>query len=542
MLEILDGFSKRMEFIAIVDSITNRRNTSNEIENLFGENQMENLILSVLIYIMEVNLTEEELATIDNITSFLKEVLPMYKSENNFSYIDLKDLARYIVKDILQNKGQVRNFAIQNYEASKEDFIDVRLITDKLSEDNEVVYELTKQGYDFLFRTKEVDDELGFRIEELKLKMLIQKKNYKKAISSSQNIIKMLRERRLKLEQFENSFKSNLNSISGVEYENLIDDMYQTLDEGYNEMQDLETLIQKSKEQIKEEEDLVEVVDEKTSNAKKEVWKISNNIKKAIEIQLELLNYCKRMKRLYLAVLQDSMEYSMVKSYNFKEVILDRMKKINQNNILDVYVLLLRPLFMPRTNKILNLNICYDTQSKISAEEHEEYSIERELIEKSRELEMRINRRNITHIEVIKTLLDFSNAHKEGFKFSEYFEILRGNELFESMMDEKLIFMVFLKLYNMQVIDLEEFQKNNDSNIAESNGEFDLAYCLKKIKFSIPDFYGINKIKIEKLNDEFEVKYVRKFENVGTVECSDVDNVVEENVLFKLNDLMFILE
>ena len=45
-----------------------------------------------------------------------------------------------------------------------------------------------------------------------------------------------------------------------------------------------------------------------------------------------------------------------------------------------------------------------------------------------------------------------------------------------------LIFMVFLKLYNLQVIDLEAFQKGEDSNIGESNGEFDLAYCLKKIK------------------------------------------------------------
>ena len=32
MLEFLDGFSKRMEFLAITDSITNRKNTSDKIE------------------------------------------------------------------------------------------------------------------------------------------------------------------------------------------------------------------------------------------------------------------------------------------------------------------------------------------------------------------------------------------------------------------------------------------------------------------------------------------------------------------------------
>ena len=104
MLEILEGFSKRMEFIAIVDSITNRKNKSEKIESLFEENQMENLILSTLVYIMETTLTEEEECTIENITGFIKMIVKQYTKKS----IDTKELSRYIVKDILQNKGQNR--------------------------------------------------------------------------------------------------------------------------------------------------------------------------------------------------------------------------------------------------------------------------------------------------------------------------------------------------------------------------------------------------------------------------------------------------
>ena len=75
MLEILNGFSKRMEFIAIADSITNRKGTTDKIENLFSGNQMENLIISILIYIMEANLADEEAATIENIVCFLKKIV-----------------------------------------------------------------------------------------------------------------------------------------------------------------------------------------------------------------------------------------------------------------------------------------------------------------------------------------------------------------------------------------------------------------------------------------------------------------------------------
>lgn len=103
MLEFLDGFGKRMEFFAIADSIVNRKNTSDKIEKLFQGNLMENLIVSVLVYIMETTLTEEEKCTIDNISNFVKKIIPNY----NVKYTDYKELTRYIVKDILQIRGKI---------------------------------------------------------------------------------------------------------------------------------------------------------------------------------------------------------------------------------------------------------------------------------------------------------------------------------------------------------------------------------------------------------------------------------------------------
>ena len=512
MLEILNGFSKRMEFIAIVDSITNRKGTTDKIENLFSENQMENLIISTLIYIMEVNLMDEEAATIENITYFLKKILPMYlDKEVNLDGIDEKEITRYIVKDILQNKGQNRYFNIKNYENGIDEGLNVRLITDKLNDDNEVIYELTKQGYDFLFRTKEVDDELGFKIEEFKLKMLIQKKNYKKAIVSSQEIIRMLKNMEISFSQFEESFKSNINSIPGSDYEKLIDELYNTLDEGYKEMQNLEVMIEKSNEQIKEEERLQGTVDEKIQNAKKEVYKISVNIKKALSMQVNLLNTCTRMKKIYLDVLQEAMEYSFVKTYNFREVILDKLEKVeNLNRVTDIYAKLLKPLFLPRMDKKLNLSLCYDVQGKIKTSEQEEYSLEQELVETSLENEKRIDRRNNAHVEIISELLKYALLHKDGFMVDDFLEYLKDNESYKEMIEEKLIFMVFLKLYSFDEIDLEKCQFEADENGIESNGEFDFIYCLKKIRVNEPNLYGIKKIKVERTDEVFEFEYIEE--------------------------------
>lgn len=305
MLEILEDFNKRMEFIAIVDSITNRKNTSDKIESLFEEHKMENLIISTLVYIMETTLSQEESVTIGNITSFIKRILPSYISNKN--QIDAKTLTRYIIKDILQNKGQNRYYSIMNYDTGKLENTNIRLIFDKLNDEGQVIYELTKQGYNFLFRTKEVDDELGFKIEEVKLKMLIHKKNYKKAVSTSRELIRMLKNKYIELEQFEESLKNNINNISGERYDDLVNKMYQLLEEEYKEMEEIERLINESKKQIQEEEQRFENLDEKTINAKREILNISNNIQTALLMQINLLSKCKKTKKLYMQTLQESM-------------------------------------------------------------------------------------------------------------------------------------------------------------------------------------------------------------------------------------------
>ena len=79
MQEYLRGFEKRMEFFAIVESIAKRRNRTDKIENLFEENQLDNIIMSVLVYIMEVTLTEEQECTLENIIQFVKRILLYYK-------------------------------------------------------------------------------------------------------------------------------------------------------------------------------------------------------------------------------------------------------------------------------------------------------------------------------------------------------------------------------------------------------------------------------------------------------------------------------
>lgn len=95
------------------------------------------------------------------------------------------------------------------------------------------------------------------------------------------------------------------------------------------------------------------------------------------------------------------------------------------------------------------------------------------------------------------------------------------------MIEEKLIFMQMLKLYDLEEIDIKEWQKEENENQLESNGEFDLAYCLKKISYNEPNFYGISKIAIEKTNEELEFE-IENEEKIEKIEMTNLKFTVQE--------------
>jgi hypothetical protein len=221
-LELLSGFEKRMKIVAAIDSIVNRGNRSMDIEKLFEPGQLDNIILSVLVFIMERTLTEDEECTMDSITSFVARIVPSYGLD--FPMPVTRKITEYIIKDILQNGGEARYYPVMNYGQGMVP-TRVRLIDDKIRDTDRgyiMTYQLTDQGYDLLFRTKEVEQEISFTIEELKLRELIKRKNYKKAIGQSANLVQMVRQKKTDIRQFMQKIRENIYDVDIQEFERLV--------------------------------------------------------------------------------------------------------------------------------------------------------------------------------------------------------------------------------------------------------------------------------------------------------------------------------
>ncbi|MBC3888617.1 hypothetical protein GH810_09880 [Acetobacterium paludosum] len=502
-MDFLQQFEKRMEFIAVVDSIVNRRNTSPEIENLLSKVEIDNLLLSVLVFIMEVTLTEDQECTIDSIAEFLKEILPFY--EKQLATSDIETLTRYLIKDILQNKSQIRAYTVMDYDKGAQRNIPVRLIRDKETDEGLVVYELTSQGYNFMFRTKEIDEELGFELETVKLNLLIKKKNYRKAVAQSLELIRMLQSKRRDLQQFEDNLRNNIASVSGLDYDNMIVEINNMLQQEYESMIEINNMINLAKQRLLEEEENQGRSDEKIRQAKKDVIQISKNVERALKYQRRLLVESKAMKSLYLDQLEDSIAYTKIKVYDFEKMILRPLEMLasgSSRSSVNITNKLLRPLFIPEPQRTLNLKTVYDEQSQVREIDEEGQGVEQEEVEEDNQ--PLINEgRNRNHTRIIKQMIKFASAHPDGFAFSQFFETLKADPHFHDMVANRMLYLVMLKLFEEGEVDINLWLEDENNVVHEANGEFDLAYCLSAVLVQKEHYYDVGRIRIEKTDEEF---------------------------------------
>ena len=500
MNDFLAGFEKRMQILAAVDSIVNRSNRKREIENLFEPHQLDNIIFSVLVFIMERTLTEDEECTIESIASFVGEILPSY--ELQFSRENLRTITEYIVKDILQNGGEARYYPVMHYGQGMVP-LRIRLIDDKIKDVDRgyiMTYQLTDQGYDLLFRTKEVEQEIRFTIEELKLRELIRRKNYKKAITQSSDLLQMIRQKKNDIRQFLQKIQENIYDVDIQEYEDLVGSTYALLSEEYDMMREISDMIVLSEERLKEEENTHDMLDEEMQRARAEILQIRRNINRTIDEQRQLILERHSLSSKYKETIADSFALSLAHYFDFEQEILLPLERCDEATIPSLWELL-NPLFIPHPRRRLSLLSLYERQARIRQTEANVEGISIEELGEDRE-QQNIKQINEINIAFVGSILSFAGLKGENFRFSELYQDLKNQEdLFAQLTADDLIFKAMLKLYDLGGIPIQAWKQQQDEVVANATGELDLGYCLYCIEHDLPDFYGIKKVLINKKDE-----------------------------------------
>lgn len=291
------------------------------------------------------------------------------------------------------------------------------------------------------------------------------------------------------------------------EFERLVSSTYTLLEEEYGMMNEIRAMIVLSEERLKEEENTRGALDEQMTKARSEIAVIRRNINLTIGEQKELILERLSLSRIYKETIADSFALSRARYYNFEQVILKPLEQCDEPKVSALWQLL-NPLFRPNPDRTLNLLALFDRQARLRLEEEVTQSIVVEELGEDTELR-RLKEVNDRNLEFIRCLLEFAARQRESlsFRFGEFFHDLERSEtVFNELTTDDLIFKTMLKLYDLQVIDLNKWKSQQEDVVANATGELDVSYCLYRLEYNHPDLFGIQKLEISKPDEELFVQ------------------------------------
>ena len=514
-LAFLEGLDRRMQFVAVVEAIVRRSGRDMDLERLFEPQELDSVILAVLVFIMEETLAENRECTLDNIEQFLASLLDQYKS--GFPADRLHDLADYIVKVVLKNDGEPRYYTLLNpakgFQRMRVDFLSDK--QQEMGSSYRITYQLTDQAYEFLFRTKEVENELRFTLEELKLRELIRRKNYKKAVRQSAGLTQMIRQKKRELQQFQDRIRDNILTVDVGEYENLIKGTFELLNEEYGMMQEIRGMLRLAYEHLKEEERLQGALDADMLKAMSEMEQIRHNLDIAVSEQRGMILERHSISDVYAGIMKEAFARRLMNRFDFEDEILKPMERLNEAQMPSVNKLL-NPLFMPEFKKWASIASFYQPQAKLKQQEERPEGIETENLTEDEEARAAQNR-NTLHIALIEQLLYFSSTHQDGFRLSAFIQHLQQSGGFpDQQTGQATLFQAMLRLYEAGIVDILRWKTEKPEVVDNASGEFDLEYCLYHVQFEHADLFGIDRIRMEK-PDESVYEAVVRMETNGAV-------------------------
>ena len=481
--ELLSDFEKRMKFIHIVRCLLDYRYPE-AIHTVIPDRQiLDNVIVTVLLFIKDRTLGTEQTCTLRDIERFLEDfsvILP------NPEQIDTGVLARYIVVDVLQNGGILTEFLTLNSKTEEIEMMPVRLLNEAKGS-----YHLTDDAFDFLFRSKEIESELDYSVTRFRMKEYMRRDNYADALDASRELVSRIRNMKISMDDFLLRCRENIEKITIDQYETVVSRIRNLLESEYKELTEIQQEA-RNRETVLEKAQLSGVGGSDLQKNRAALREIIQNITLTIEEQRILINKKTTMAESYESLIRDNFTVDQFQRMDFEKDILSPMRHMG-DKLGDTAKFLLFVLEKPAFAKQFSVESFYAPQGKLNQQEVEA-GIDLTAEETDQKLtEVRNNRNR----NVVEKFFEFAQG-KNHFPISEFVGSLRVSDLVEAC-EENALPNIMLTLFSMQELDLDEWEHSEHFTVLP-NGEFELSWCLEEIPKKLLD---AKKIIFHKLDHTF---------------------------------------
>ncbi|MCT8975909.1 hypothetical protein N4T77_04800 [Clostridium sp. CX1] len=495
--------------------------------------EQDNLIFSVLLYIMEQSL-KEELCTIDHIAVFIDEVNNLH-FKKGISYEECRELSEFIVNTILCDEGNAMYFKAYNFKEGQYKDINISFIRNKMEYIEgvrRVSYSLTDDGYSLLLSTLEIEENLKITIHEIVFKMHLEKASYDKAVDDIKNIFNMLRIRVQSMEDAIRKIRENPLAYSTEEYKAMMSGNLELLSSTKKQfIIHRETVNEKINEFIEHDIHIKELTKEEEENLNN-LKIIEKYLSRTIDEDQRVLKKHFDLKEVYGKELENISKMSLIERFNFRTEVYDKILD-NPNKLEDIDIFL-RPLFRMQQRKFYNINKALEYQKvirKVEIEEDEELSFDEKALTEAE------NKKKLERLEkykgVIEVVLELAITRGK-ITLGEINSLIKESQvLMNTLIPTVEIFReVIIELLKNRTIDIAEIREERKNSVESGEIEFQLNKSILEIIDANSSFKKIAKITVEKALDNEDVKLEGLLNENGDIKnfiCSDISIEIKKS-------------
>lgn len=489
--------------------------------------EQDNLVFSVLLYIMEQSL-KEEICTIDDIGEFIDEINSIYYKKS-ISYENCKELAEFIVNVILCDEGKAMYFKALNYKIAEYEDINVSFLKNSMEYIEgvrRVSYSLTDEGYELILSTLEVEESLKLTIQEIIFKLHLDKASYDKALDDMKNIFNNMRRRVQKMEDDIRRIKESPLTYSVDEYKSMMEGNIEILNENKKKFLAHKLAIEE-KIQVFEEKDIhIKDLNEEEMENLMNLRIINEYLGRTIDEEQRILKSHFDLKRIYGEELENISKMALIERFDIKKEVFNKILK-NPNKLDNIH-LLFSSLFTRNPDKNYNLNKAFQFQQPVRAKGNED---DEEILSFNEEdiIEAE-NKKKIERIEkcnkIIELILEFA-CEKEKITLSEINNKIKESEVLKDVLipTVEIFREVIIEMLKVRDINIKELQEERKTSIDNNEIEFQLNKSILEIIDRNDLLSNILEIRINKVEFGEDIKLEHVKDENGDYKdfiCSDI--------------------
>ena len=527
-MDFLKDFPRRMKSVgryAILMNNSFRKDTWKQygIETI---DQQVNLIFTVLLFLMEYSLKEEN-CTIDDIAEFIGTVNDHYYKKE-YSYDDLNNLADFIVNVILSNSGSAMYFKAYDYEQKEYTEIHINYIANKIVYlDNGIrrtSYYLTEDGYNMILSTMELENNLKLTVHEMLFKLHLERADYGRAVNDIKNVFDQLRIQTQKIQEAMGRIRQNALAYSVEEYRQIVEENIHTIEETRQKFKAHKELVEKRVQEFEEDDINIRTLTTEDEDSLNRLREIESYLVRSLDEHQKILNEHLDLKSLYDIELENYSNMTMVQRFHFKSELYDKVLK--DASLLEHMEEFFQPLFWNQMPKVYNMEKAFEMQKRIRKKEIEDetqelgFEAEEYLEEKARLIRERLEKYEKSLKMILEHMITEGSISlsvlKAGIEEEEKQVLFPSLEIFREIM---------IELLSAGELDISKLKKERSEFLMETPENFQLNQMVLDI-IEENNWNHIKKILISRAERSQQVCFERVKNEQGeykNIRCSDVE-------------------